>query len=300
MSQATTLLACDALIDLHAWDHTKIDPHAWLTNFRDDDVPLALTLLNCFSFYSDQLVDQLFYAAFQGLSNVSNDPWTAFSDARTAWTNFCQSSVVTLVQGEAPNPSDSGWYFARKARQILGFSEDQLRPPGEALKEILAGHTGAVIFVDDFVGSGEQFVRTWYREFEVAPNTQMTFDTASKARPELKFFYCNAMTTTLGRDRIARDAPSVKISAGNIIPSDHSLVSADSVLWPNDLRIDGIAMVERVSKELGYQDTGGDENDWKGFHQLGLGLAFEHSVPDASLPIFFSDRNGWKPLVKRV
>lgn len=32
---------------------------------------------------------------------------------------------------------------------------------------------------------------------------------------------------------------------------------------------------------------------------LRVGLAFEHSTPDASLPIFFSERDNWSPLVTR-
>ena len=36
-----------------------------------------------------------------------------------------------------------------------------------------------------------------------------------------------------------------------------------------------------------------------GFHDLGLTIAFEHSVPDATLPIFWADGSNWKPLYRR-
>lgn len=300
MSEASVLTACDSLVDLHAWHPTKLDPRAWLSNFKASDAPLAMALLSRFTFYSDQLVDQLFRAAFQGLSNVQNNSWKVFGEAQSDWANFCTNAIVTMVQGEQPNPSDSGWLFARKARQILGFDEQQLMAPADALSAVLNGHGGAVIFVDDFVGSGEQFVRTWRRRFETAHHGQVTFADAALTNSDAKFFYCNAMTTMLGRERIAREVPCVEVSAGNIVPYDHSLASPSSVLWPTSLRDDGIAMVERVSKALGYSDSFGDQNDWQGFHRLGLGLAFEHSVPDASLPIFYSERNNWKPLVRRL
>jgi hypothetical protein len=300
MRGASVLTACEALIDFHAWDHTKLDPRGWLSNFDQSDMQLAMVLLGRFTFYSDQLVDQLFRAAFQSLSNVPNNPWKPFDVARANWVDFCSRAIVTIVQGEQPNPSDSGWFFARKARQILGFDEGQLLTPADALNAVLSGHKGAVIFVDDFVGSGEQFVRTWRRQFTTLHHGQATFASAALANPAARFFYCNAMTTMLGRQRISGEAPLVEVSTGNIIPFDYSLTSPNSALWPTSIRADGIAMVERISKSLGYLDSGGDEYDWQGFHQLGLGLAFEHSVPDASLPIFYSERNGWKPLVRRL
>lgn len=300
MSEASVLTACESLIDFHAWDHTKLDPRAWLSNFDEHDLQLAAVLLSRFTFYSDQLVDQLFRSAFQGLSNISENRWKPFAEAQSDWREFCQTAIVTLVQGEEPNPSDSGWLFARKARQILGFNEQQLLSPADALNNVLSGHNGPLIFVDDFVGSGEQFVRTWKRQFETTQHGRATFAQAAMTNPQARFFYCNAMTTMLGRERIARDAPIVQVSAGNIVPYDHSLSSPCSALWPDSLRADGIAMIERISKSLGYLDSGGDQNDWQGFYQLGLGVAFEHSVPDASLPIFYCERNGWKPLVRRL
>lgn len=220
MSEASALMACEALLDLHAWDHTKLDPRAWLSNFEANDTPLAMALLSRFTFYSDHLVDQLFRAAFHGLSNGSNNPWKPFSDAQSDWAAFCRTAIVTLVQGEQPNPSDSGWLFARKARQILGFDERQLLAPADALNAVLNGHKGAVIFVDDFVGSGEQFVRTWHRRFTTARHGQATFAAAALANSDAKFFYCNAMTTMLGRERISREAPRVEVSAGNVVPYD--------------------------------------------------------------------------------
>ncbi len=37
-----------------------------------------------------------------------------------------------------------------------------------------------------------------------------------------------------------------------------------------------------------------------GYHEQGLLLAFDHSVPDATLPIFWSPgKYGWTPLVAR-
>jgi len=284
MSEASVISACEALIDFHAWDHTKVDPRGWLNNFDIQDRPLAAALLSRFTFYSDHLVDQLFRSAFQGLSNFAPQAWKPFVEAQAEWRDFCQHALVTLVQGEDPNPSDSGWLFARKARQILGVSEAQLLSPADAVDRVMAGHAGPVIFVDDFVGSGDQFIRTWLREFDTRNHGRASFHQGAQTNGRAEFFYCNAMTTVRGRDRIASVAAGVRVSAGNIIPDDHSLSSHQSVLWRTDLRDDGIALIRRTSMALGYGEAHGGLNDWEGFHKLGLGLAFRAFRPGRKPP----------------
>jgi len=299
MSEANIVGACGSLIDFHAWDPSKIDPKGWLRNFSDKDRPVAAALLGRFTFYADHLVDQLFRSAFQSLSNTLEGDWKDFADAQLEWQTFCQSAIITLVQGEDPNPADSGWLFARKARQILGVAEPQLANPADAVASVMKGHEGPVIFVDDFVGSGDQFIATWERVIATPSHGNASFKQAAALNPKSRFYYCNAMTTVRGRNRIASAAPDVYIAAGNLIPPDHSLSSIDSALWRDtSVRDAAIELVKRISLSLGF-DANGGINDWEGYHKLGLGLAFAHSVPDATLPIFHTSRNGWTPLVRR-
>lgn len=267
-------------------------------NFNGSERRLAAALLSRFSFYSDHLVDQLFQAAFQALSNSVRRDWKPFEAARVEWQAFCDRALVTVIQGERPNPSDSGFTFARKARQVLGMREDQLVPPSEAVLAVLNGSDRPIVFVDDFVGSGEQFRKTWQRTYNLSNGASASF--ASASTPRATLYYCNAMTTAHGRRRIHEIAPEVLISAGNIVADDHSLTSPQSALWPPGMRDEGVAFIREVSKRLGFGEADGAEDDWEGFHKLGLGLAFEHSTPDATLPIFHSDRFGWTPLVRRV
>lgn len=297
MSYSNVLTACDHLIDLHAWRADKIDPHGWIANFDVSDRPLAAELLRRFTFYADPLVDQLYLSAFQTLSNIAAQQWQTFDAAKQDWRTFLSGALITWVQGERPHPADSGQIFIRKARQLLGFAEKQMCSPEEAVRRIGAGHSGAVIFVDDFVGSGEQFLTTWARTY---PDQNLpAFKTALAARPNV--FYCNLMTTEWGVERITMGAPEVTIACGNIISRASTLVGAGSASWPTTTQLIEIqALVKAYSAKLGYGEDGGGEWDWEGFHKLGLGLAFEHSTPDASLPIFHSQENGWTPLVRRT
>lgn len=297
--ESNVLEACGRLVDFGAWEQTKIDPEGWLSNFSTAERPYALVLLSRFTFFADHLVDQLFRSAFQNLSNMLfADEWPEFDEVRHTWSDFCSRALITIVQGETPNPSDSGWLFARKARQAVGIDQNQLFEPRDVVAKLTAGFDGPVVFVDDFVGSGEQFLSTWAREY-VHPGQSTSFQELARFSAA-NFYYCNAMTTEYGMKRINRLAPDVTISAGNIIPERYSLADRDSLLWPKSIRDDGIAIVEAVGRRLGYDADDGGEEDWRGFHGLGLALAFQHSVPDANLPLFFTERNGWKPLVRRL
>lgn len=298
--EINVLEACGRLVDFNAWEQTKIDPEGWLSNFSIAERPFALVLLSRFTFLADHIVDQLFRSAFQNLSNVLfGEDWPEVSVVCDGWRKFCSRALVTIVQGENPNPSDSGWLFARKARQAVGIGEDQLKEPREVVAMLSDGFTGPVVFVDDFVGSGEQFVKTWQRRYDLPGGGTASFKALAKQSPA-SFFYCNAMTTEYGLKRINRLVPAVTVSAGNVIPSRYSLADPASLLWPKTIRDEGIALVEAIGRRLGYEADDGSEEDWRGFHKLGLGLAFQHSVPDANLPIFFTDRNGWRPLVQRL
>jgi len=296
--ESNVLEACGRLVDFGAWDQTKIDPQGWLTNFSTSERPFALVLLSRFTFLADHLVDQLFRSSFQNLSNMLLEGWPAFSEACNRWRDFCDRALITIVQGEDPNPSDSGWLFARKARQAIGIDQSKLFEPREVVAKLADGFSGPVVFVDDFVGSGEQFLSTWERPC-LHTGGSASFQSLVKTS-SATFYYCNAMTTEYGLKRINRRVPEVRISAGNVIPERYSLTDPGSLLWPKSIRNEGIALVEEVGRRLGYSGDDGGENDWRGFHKLGLALAFEHSVPDANLPLFFTDKNGWTPLVRRL
>jgi hypothetical protein len=290
---------CDKLVALQAWPFSKVNVERWLSNFEEQDRIYALHMVSQFMYFSDQLVDAQFLSAFQNISNVVLDDWKVFPEAKLIWNDFLNRCLIVPVQGEEPSPADSGYTFARKARQILRIPEDRLAELDTAIEALLSGHNIPIVFVDDFVGSGEQFTKTLARQSRRAGFVGQSIQSAARANPNSQIFYCNVAMTSKGKDRVLRDCPSVILSSGNILGPEYSWTTAEGSMWPDDQRLNGISMIEKYSKRLGYADENGSENDWQGFHSLGLGLAFEHSTPDASLPIFFSERNGWSPLVTR-
>lgn len=295
ISERQVLEACDRLVDFGAWPRGKVEYRSWLNNFDQRDRQLAIIMLSRFTLLSHQLVDQLFISAFQSISNYLCSPGDLFAHRRDIWRHFCDEAIVVPVMGESPNPSDSGWGFARKARQLLGISEDRLLEPKDAIARIATGSTNPLVFVDDFVGSGDQFLRTWTRSYSAS----LEADSFASLSGRCPTFYCNVMMTGYGKQRIKRDASSVTLVTGNLIPANHNYCCFGSAMWPSGLNVRGAALIRRISAQLGYTKSDGGLRDWRGYHKLGLGIAMEDSVPDANLPLFFDDSNGWHPLVRR-
>jgi hypothetical protein len=299
LGEAAVIANCERLVDLHAWPPTKLDVDGWLANFSGGERTFAAHLLNNFMFFSDRTVEALFSAAFHGVSNSLRAGWPPFSSGMHVWNSFLDSVIITFAQGEIANVTDSGHIFARKARKMFDIPQVRVMDPDKALAKILRGFRGPVVFVDDFVGSGEQFVSTWTRARNLDGVGLHSFAELATLTPpaDNHIFYCTAIMTERGYKRLGSDCSAVMLSAGNIIPGNFSLVAADSVLWPDSFRQDGINFIQTVSQRIGLPSDG-SEDDWRGFDKLGLGLAFEDSTPDATIPLFHWSKQ-WTPLVRR-
>lgn len=294
LDETQIIEACDRLVDFAIWPRGKIEYRAWLDNFDNRDRSLAVRMLSHFTYLSHQLVDHHFVSAFQDISNRLGHPSDSFSSKLNAWQQFCATAIIVPVMGEEPNPADSGWGFARKARQLLGIPENRLKHPHQAVDMIAGGSSAPIVFVDDFVGSGDQFLVTWMRRHEAVGG-----DSFASFSGRFPAYYCNVMMTAYGRKRILRHAPQVSLISGNNIPADHNFSVMGSAMWPAGHALPGARLARKIGGQLGYSKSDGGLRDWRGYHKLGLGIAMEDSVPDANLPLFFEDVNGWQPLVRR-
>ena len=160
-------------------------------------------------------------------------------------------------------------------------------------------NASAVVFVDDFVGTGNQFRDTWIRRHEIGPADLSFSDIAATATTQ--FFYCPLFCTSFALEHALRDIKQqVLIVPSHIIPPSYSVFAPDSFVWPSRLRPSATRFLETASARAGLPDTNGqDTMDWRGFAELGLTIAFNHMVPDATIPLLYTDRNDWKPLFRR-
>lgn len=304
LNEALLLEKCSDFARFQIWPlRARLDPKAWLDNFDPNDRPLAGHLLNAFMYFSDDITRQLFIAGLQSISVLPAWKNRRAGDPLNEWAPFLNSAVFTYVTGETPSPADSGHLFVRKARDYAGIPESRIVSPEKALELLIATAPDApIIFVDDFVGSGNQFVETWQRPYDLNGayhSFQMVAHSRRQAGDPLEVYYAPAVCTQFGRRHMATSCPDVQVSAGNVLDERYNVFHSKSLVWPESLVADGQELVRRQSRDLGLPDDG---TEWGlyGFNKLGLAVGFAHKTPDATIPLFRFRSDNWSPLVKDV
>lgn len=288
------LQKCDALKRAGLWaGESKVRPLAWLNNFADNDKIAAAVLLDHFVYFSDPVTDRLLLATFRSLRDRSRRGLGGLPP------DLVDTAVFTRVEGEKPNPTDSGNVFCRKARQVLAIPERRVLEPAEAVAAAARGTP--VIFLDDFVGSGDQFCATWGRPY--LPTSPRSFADVFSAQPFPAIYLC-LITTQKGRDRIHVEIPSLVLDYAHLLAADDSVRSLPtSPLIPplQDPQKAVADLLQQYSPRLSLPAYMG-QDDWAqyGYQSLGTTIAFEHGVPDATVPLVWADgSNGWIPLARR-
>jgi hypothetical protein len=292
VTETLVLAKCDYFLQAQLWPiHSDLDPRAWLANFEPPELDHAVHLLNAFLFFSEALVDQLFTAGFQSLSRSFATGNPEYATSVDGWNTFLDRVLVTHVTGETPNVTDSGLVFARKARQLWGIPEARIMSPDQALAEISTDGVRPVVFVDDFVGTGEQFIETWRREYAIEGQT--SYESLSTT-PEAEFYYCPVVATVAGAEAIAAACPTVRLSPAHLLPARYSAIDPESLIWPPHLISSARDFIDGASDRAGVSAS-----ERYGYQALALALAFKHSVPDATLPLFYASNPDWHPLLVR-
>jgi hypothetical protein len=262
-----------------------------LNNFDGADADVAAFLLDKFTFYNSKLTDCLFKASYYSLSDGM--PKGPQAPGRTDLVSALVDAVFTPVRGEHPNYSDSGFILCRKARQLLGVPESAIVDTADATYHADKGRT--VVFVDDFIGSGDQFIKTWTSTIGRASFAEI------QARSRFVAVYITLVATEFGLQKVHLSAPAVAVCAAHVLGRNSTL---DGVIGGDaGLQSSVTAFLYKYAARLRPRDehmAKTQEYLLYGYKKRKLLFAFEHSVPDATLPIFWSPGdNNWEPLIER-
>lgn len=298
MSFARITERADNFRDIGVWPRQQdVNVEYWLENFRVDEEDIAKKLLASFSYFNKSSTDALLKQAIQNyLSNIWDDANSLIPPSDIS----LESVVFVMCEGEDPHATDSGNYFARRLRDVLRIPEPRIKSPHAALE--ISDHVSHYIFVDDFVGSGNQFLETIFRVHQSGSKYD-SFASMLKAGTH-RVAYCACVATSYALDtRLKTALPNVEFHPAHVLGDQHNLIKPRSRIWHGLTDAEAqseIARIKTISARAGYTGEDRGLNDWRGFHGLGLSLAFEHGIPDASLPLFYSTRNGWRPLMRRA
>lgn len=276
-----------------------VDPNGWLSNFTLAEEKHALHLLNSFVLFSERLTDQMLVSGFQDISNRMRRPEETGDSLALRWRCLCDEMIVTHVDGDDQSPAESGPTISRRFRQALNLPKARVMAPSLALQHLNNGRNKPLIFVDDLAGTGVQFEAMWSRSYPLGAGLNISFRELAESRPDLVVYYCPAIATEEGVKNIEAKCSPVVVNPGNLLTRHHNVLAADSILWPIEMKESGPEFVREASERAKIPDQLGKRSDWRGFHQLGLAIAFSHGIPDSTLPIFWWSEHGWKPLMRR-
>lgn len=271
----------------------RMNPRRWLRNFDDTDKRLAALLLDRFVFFNRETTELLLIAAWESV--LDGFPKGPHAPSPPQLLHALKDVVFTPVEGEDPNPTDSGYLMCRSARQMLGIPEELVKTPQDALQD--AKHGTTVVFIDDFIGNGNQFIETWQRPYDGTKTFESVFNQAA-----FTTIYISLVATTTGIKNIHDIAPHVAICPAHCVgpqSSIHGLI-AKGMLGQKEIDDFLNKYASRLDPDEDYIR---DNIRYKkyGFKERGLMLGFEHSIPDATLPIFWSKGIGnWEPLIERA
>lgn len=294
----SVLAKCEALKNNGLWaPEPRLRPAAWLANFIDDQERLiAAILLDNFIFYSDRSSDRLLAAAF---NRFEDDVLLGRLASNCDSQSFMRDLVFTPVEGQDPGPTDSGKTLCRKLRDLIELPESAFFDPDKALRQVRA--TGCpLVFVDDFLGSGEQLIDTWERPYLGTP--PQSFKEAYAVRA-FDVFCLASVATNTAITNIRAAAAGIKIVATHVLDDTYSVraLAAPQVEPPiSDFQSALRAFLAHYGSQL-YLDAFlmVDDRPLFGFHELGLLFAFEHGVPDGTVPLLWAKGPGsWIRLVK--
>lgn len=297
VTELFVLQKAEYFTDTQVWPSRQaLNVRGWLGNFSEDERSMAVHLLNAFVYFNESICDALLRSAVQTLSVDITAAVVSLADAKAKWRDLVSKITVSCVEGENPQPTDSGHLFARKARQALGIADTQILQPAEAIARLAKGVGGTLLLVDDFVGSGDQMRSSWNRVYASSSGYKGTLRGLHETGTRI--IYAPLVATHYGIGVLHSDCVGLEVRAAHEIGDQYSLTHRDSILWPTALKEAGPDFVYRVSDRIGIVNEA--PHGWEGYHNLALGIAFWHSVPDATLPLFYWDRNGWIPLVRRT
>lgn len=189
---------------------------------------------------------------------------------------------------ETDPPTKSGPLVLRRLQRILQLNPTWMCWPWRAAKEIKENDVEAIVFVDDFLGSGSQF-EGFYRQWE--------FEAQQAA--SVKHFYAPVVAHQNGFEHLAKILPSVCAVSAEVLGSPHDFFSEK--VWE---RI-GHGCVTADDAKSWYMDFGAKRKcnpksvSLLGCGDLALTFGFSHATPNNSLPILWYGSAEWQPLLER-
>ena len=281
---------CESLIQYNIWegiDLTRL--RQWHRNFTTPESQyFSACLLDSLIYRSERqtcaLSSQLFQRSLPDLARSDPVPISPKSD----WLSLLGSHVdplirvVPVVQEDDP-PTKSGFLIVRLLKRTLQVNEDWIIKPENIPKH--ATSAKVLLFVDDFLGTGNQFVNFLSGLADYSSTHHVIY--APLAALE------DGITT------ITSHFPYLRIACAEQLRATHNVFHPDSICFDDGTNTPAGAkrfqacLFEKFCIPLKGEDQ-------LGYGSAGLAYSFQHACPDNCLPLFWwPQTSSFTPLFDR-
>jgi hypothetical protein len=283
------------LIDAGVWAGlSHVGLQTWLQNFVSSvERYFAACVLDALIYRSDQqtiaMMEQMLDRVMPDLIRIY-PPSTA---PQHDWGRLLQRSkkrsdprirLIPVIRTEDP-PTKSGPLIARMYRRHLHLDDSWMIWPWQ-MKLAVADGVTAVVFIDDFLGTGSQFSR-FVKQFEITAELKNVYAV-----------YAPLVAHRTGVERLAAEFPSIRVCAVEILDSQYGLFSAESMYFKDG--INSPASAHHFYEELIAERLPEINTRYRtGFGGLELAYSFQHATPNNCLPILWHQSDKWTPLFER-
>lgn len=263
----------------------------WLAQFRTPEHKLtAATILRNLCYRSKAqttaLAKQIFQRKLPNLlqgtkySHLQSDWLDILTDRSNSAHRRTKIRLVPVIK-RGDRPTKSGPVVARLLKIQLGINDKFMIWPHEIQEQVTQGHAEIIIFLDDVIGSGKQFI-TFIRDFQI-----------ERIQGDTIWGYTPFATTENGKTSIEKKFPWLKVDAAEKIKIPTSVF--------DDPELKGISQDDVVSAySLTVKDfLNCNSNLFWGYGKLSLTYAFEHATPNNNLPLIWKREESFEPLLRR-
>jgi hypothetical protein len=272
------------------------DWQKWYSNFDSlKEKYCAMKLLDRFVYYSeDDIIRLIKYGINEKILNryilkleIESDFILPNKDI-VAYKNKLLKNIAILPLSTG-NPSESSLAMLRYLTNSIGFPEEQILNVDNLSSERLKDFD-MLIIIDDFVGSGKQIQDFWNFKKILLDGEEILFNHIKSLFPKLELDYFCLVCTQEGYEKFKFNdevglRSDLRITYGEMLTNKFKVFSKDSIYFENEEMEDCKNVIQNLCECKNVE--------FLGYRGLDYAIAFHHSIPDSSLPLFYTLNPTW-------
>ena len=289
MKKCPDILDCNKYLWENRLSEKKII--MWLENFKGEffdeliEKEFALDLLKHFLYYSEREIRYLCNAALSlfKYEKIKEDPKRYLRANTNLLLNaFLQGCIYSYIGYLSESSSHLLYPFRQECNIPLRQIIEPEKMSTEKVEECFSKNC-ALVFLDDFCGTGQTGFKFWKSHArEIRKN-----------HPNIKIYYLTLVAMKIGISRIEKHT-DFKMISPVVLNENYRVFSSSSIVFPDRKRRE---IAKEICRSYGERLEGKDCACGFGNSQVLVG--FHHNIPDNTLPVLWSDTNGWEPLFRR-